>query len=104
MVDLIKQAKEFYPTYLLHHQHPTNRRLHLIGNILTLLFLIWCITTAPSGLLLLPFTPLIIYPLAWHGHKRFEKNEPATWHVSWKVTKLCDWIMMIDIIKRKLTI
>jgi len=46
-------------------------------------------------------TPFIVYPFAWIGHIFFEKNKPAAWtHPLW--AKACDWLMIRDILLRKI--
>ena len=49
-------------------------------------------------LLLLQF---IVYPFAWSGHFFFEKNKPAAFKHPIKA-KICDWLMLFDIIRGKI--
>jgi hypothetical protein len=100
LLQLIKEEiKDFYPEYLKAHQNIYNRRLHLLGNCVTLLYIFFMICLWWPGLVL---TPFIIYPFAWFGHLYFEKNKPATWSTPWYITKACDWIMMKDMMLGRL--
>ena len=86
---------KYYEYYLTLHQNKWNRRLHVMGQVSTILFLSYIGYT--SSWLLLPFTPLVVYPFAWSGHYFFEKNRPAAFsHPMW--AKACDWIMLKDIL------
>ena len=83
--------KEYYVKYLALHKNPINRRLHILGNILTLLYILWAITN--HYWLALIMAPFIIYPFAWSGHLFFEKNRPAAWTDPVRA-KLCVWLMI----------
>jgi hypothetical protein len=50
---------------------------------------------------LLLLVPFIVYPFAWSGHFFFEKNKPAAFKHPVKA-KICDWIMLFDIIRGKI--
>ena len=90
---------QYYQHYLTLHQNKWNRRLHVIGQcctisyvILVVYFEIW---------LLLGLSPVVVYPFAWSGHYFFEKNTPAAFsNPLW--AKLCDWIMLKDILIGKI--
>jgi len=90
---------QYYQNYLTLHQNKWNRRLHVIGQcctisyvILVVYFEIW---------LLLVLSPVVVYPFAWSGHYFFEKNTPAAFsNPLW--AKLCDWIMLKDILIGKI--
>jgi len=85
---------EYYQHYLTLHQNKWCRRLHVFGQIATILYIVACIKT--SMYLLLVFTPFIVYPFAWSGHFYFEKNKPAAFsRPLW--AKACDWVMLKDI-------
>jgi hypothetical protein len=91
--------KKYYEYYLTLHQNKTNRRLHIVGQCVTLLTLVGAILLKSWLLLLL--TPVVIYPFAWTGHLFFEKNSPAAWSKPlW--AKACDWVMLKDVLTRKL--
>jgi hypothetical protein len=91
--------KEYYQYYLTLHQNKTCRRLHVIGQIFTIIFISYVIYN--SYWLLIPLIPFIVYPFAWSGHFFFEKNKPAAFSKPlW--AKACDWIMLKDIITGKL--
>jgi hypothetical protein len=91
--------KEYYQHYLSLHQNPWTRRLHVLGQFITLAFIgvigynsLWPWLLA---------TPFVIYPFAWTGHFLFEKNQPAAFsHPFW--AKACDWVMLKDILTGKL--
>jgi len=88
--------KNYYNHYLSLHQNKWCRRLHIMGNLATLGFVVATIHTEIWLLLLL--TPFIVYPFAWSGHFFFEKNKPAAWNNPLKA-KACDWKMMWDILR-----
>jgi hypothetical protein len=88
--------KDYYSYYMTLHRHPVNRALHVVGNITTVTYAIWCLYT--HAFLLLFLTPLIVYPFAWSGHFFFEKNRPAAWsRPLW--AKACDWLMIWDMLR-----
>lgn len=91
--------KEYYSLYLGLHQNKWNRRLHVFGQLATIVFVTTC---AFNGMwLLLLLAPFVVYPFAWTGHFYFEKNKPAAFSKPlW--AKACDWVMLKDIITRKI--
>ncbi len=93
--------KEYYRHYLNLHQNKTCRRLHVLGQIITILFLFGILYYRGWFLLLLPIVPFVVYPFAWIGHFYFEKNEPAAFkNPVW--AKCSDWIMLFDILTGKI--
>ena len=93
------QFREYYQHYLSLHKNKWNRTFHVFGQLATVLFFIFCIYQ--QQWLLLLFTPFIVYPFAWFGHFFFEKNKPAAFsRPIW--AKACDWIMLKDIIFRRI--
>ena len=90
---------EYYKYYLTLHQNKWCRRLHALGQVVTILFIALVIYKSYWPLLLL--TPFVVYPFAWSGHYFFEKNQPAAFtHPIW--AKVCDCMMLRDIIKGKI--
>ena len=90
---------EFYPYYLREHQHPTCRRLHLLGSLLVVATLIWALLSASPTLLWA--LPVIGYGFAWVGHFFFEKNRPATFrHPLYSF--IGDWVMAKDMLTGRL--
>ena len=86
--------EEYYSHYLTLHRHPLNRRLHVLGQLVTVLTLLGAVLLKSWILLLV--TPLVVYPFAWSGHYFFEKNSPAAFsRPLW--AKACDWVMLKDI-------
>ncbi len=73
--------QDFYPFYLSEHRNLTSRRLHVLGTILALLFLIFFLFTHARWTLFA--IPLSGYGFAWAGHTFFEKNKPATFKYPW---------------------
>ena len=70
-----------------------------MGQLTTILFLGAVLLNKAWPLLLL--VPFVVYPFAWSGHFFFEKNKPAAWSKPlW--AKACDWVMLRDILTRKL--
>lgn len=113
MKDFIQEVKDYYPTYLLAHQHPANKLLHFVGNLFLVASTIgigyWCFTGLPFtgalfvlGCILPAHLTCTIYLFAWPAHLLIEKNKPATWTVSRWITKACDWVMMYHLVTRKL--
>ena len=93
------KLNEYYKKYLTLHQNKVNRRLHVAGNIATIVVVVGCLASQNwSGLLVAPF---VIYPFAWIGHLYFEKNSPAAWSSPIQA-KICDWLMMKDIFTGKI--
>jgi len=90
--------KEYYAMYLTLHQNKICRRLHVLGQFMTILWIICCVKFGYYWFLIL--TPFIVYPFAWSGHFFFEKNQPAAFKDPVKA-KLSDWIMLFDIIRGK---
>ena len=73
--------KEYYNTYLTLHKNKWNRRLHVLGQLITIAYFAACIylifwksVMFLPMVILLPFT---VYPFAWSGHFFIEKNKPA---------------------------
>ena len=97
--------KEYYRHYLSLHTNKYCRRLHVIGQLVTICFVINVLCVAyikgANYLAFIIAAPFIIYPFAWIGHFFFEKNKPAAFSDPLKA-KLCDWIMLYDIIRGKI--
>lgn len=92
---------EYYQHYLSLHQNKTCRRLHVLGQLVTIAFVAMIIYNGGWFWLLLPLTPFIVYPFAWSGHFYFEKNKPAAFKNP-LLAKLSDWVMLFDIIRGKI--
>ena len=97
--------KEYYKYYLTLHKNKNCRRMHVLGQLITICFVVnvFCVSYI-KGIEYLPLlllSPFIVYPFAWMGHYLFEKNKPAAFKDPIKA-KLCDWIMLYDIIKGKI--
>ncbi|MEP7242160.1 MAG: DUF962 domain-containing protein [Gammaproteobacteria bacterium] len=67
---------DFYPFYLREHASRVSRRLHVVGTLLAIAFLVAALVTQEWALLW--GVPVAGYALAWTGHFFFEKNAPAT--------------------------
>ena len=91
--ELEMNFNEYYEYYLSLHQNKWCRRLHVLGQIVTVSFLLAVIKLKIWPLLFL--VPFVVYPFAWSGHFFFEKNKPAAFSKPmW--AKVCDWIMLKD--------
>ena len=77
----------------------------MAGQIFTILFACGAIYLGVACsfyfLFLLMASPFIVYPFAWSGHFFFEKNTPAAFKHPIKA-KICDWMMLFDIIRGKI--
>jgi len=96
---------QYYPKYLLAHKNPINKLLHIIGNFLTVGYVLYIIYLATINIWFAPLlllTPFVVYIGAWPGHFKYEKNEPATFKVNPVLTKTCDWIMIYELFTGKL--
>tara|TARA_B110000438_G_C15591448_1_gene554037 strand:+ start:473 stop:781 length:309 start_codon:yes stop_codon:yes gene_type:complete len=91
--------KEFYPYYLSEHKLRINKVFHVLGSISGLLSLIIIIFS--KKYMLLPLPLFIGYLFAWIGHFVFEKNKPATFKYPF-YSFVGDWIMLKDIITKKI--
>ena len=90
---------EYYEYYLTLHQNKWTRRLHVLGQLATLIFIGHVVCTGQW--LLLWGAPFVVYPFAWAGHFLFEKNKPAAFsRPIW--AKACDWVMLKDILTGKI--
>jgi len=87
--------REYYEHYLTLHQDPRCRRMHFIGQWVTIIFTIAVLYG--SYWYLLPAIPFVVYPFAWTGHFLFEKNTPAAFKDPVKA-KISDWLMFRDIL------
>ena len=92
---------EYYHYYLSLHQNKTCRRLHVLGQLATISFLIFIIYMGGWYWLLLPLLPFVVYPFAWSGHYFFEHNEPAAYRNP-ILAKMSDWRMLYDIIRGRI--
>jgi len=92
---------EYYHYYLSLHQNKTCRRLHVLGQLVTISFLIFIIYMGGWYWLLLPLLPFVVYPFAWSGHYFFEHNEPAAYRNP-ILAKMSDWRMLYDIIRGRI--
>jgi hypothetical protein len=92
---------QYYQSYLSKHQNKWCRRLHVLGNIVTLTYIILTIIYLPLYFLVL--APFIIYPFAWTGHYMFEQNTPAAFSRPF-LAKIADWRMMFDILRGKISL
>ena len=84
---------EYYNHYLSLHQSKACRRMHVLGQVVTIAFTVFVLTN--WHWYLIPLIPFVVYPFAWSGHYLFEKNTPAAFkNPLW--AKACDWLMLRD--------
>jgi hypothetical protein len=89
----------FYPFYLGEHQNRICRRLHFVGSIGVLGFLIRAWYQSDWRYLIAAL--FCGYGFAWIGHFAFEKNRPATFrHPIYSF--IADWVMFKDILVGKI--
>ena len=91
--------QEYYQMYLTLHRNKICRRLHVLGQFTTILWIIACFYFHLYWLLII--SPFIVYPFAWSGHFFFEKNQPAAFKDPIKA-KISDWMMLFDILRGKI--
>lgn len=103
MKNYLKEANDYYETYLGQHSKTWTRRLHVLGNLATIFYFFFILhlglTWSFWALSLLVFTPIIIYFWAWPSHWLIEGGHPATFKKPWIITKIADWKMMWQILK-----
>lgn len=97
--------KQYYKIYLTLHKNKWNRRLHVLGQIATIIYFFLCLYLcyfkSMAFLSLLLGLPFVVYPFAWAGHFFIEKNKPAAFkNPAW--AKAADWVMLKDIIIGKI--
>lgn len=101
MSEPYRNFRDFYPYYLSEHQDPTCRRLHFVGSLLVIVFLLLAVILGSPWWLL--GMPLAGYGFAWIGHYFFEHNRPATFRYPlWSL--LGDWVMFVDILRGRVTL
>ena len=91
--------EDFYQFYLSQHQNRTCRRLHFVGTIIAMIFLVSSILT--QKWILLIGALFGGYGPAWIGHFFFEKNRPATFKYPLK-SFMSDFRMFYEILTRKI--
>lgn len=67
---------QFWPRYVLAHQKPGTRWLHLLGTLAGVVFLLGFVVTWRWWMLVGAF--VVGYGFAWCGHFLVERNRPAT--------------------------
>ena len=87
--------QQYYQHYLFLHQNKWCRRLHFLGQLFTISFVLYALYS--QAWLLLLAAPFVIYPFAWSGHYFFEKNKPAAFKNPLRA-KACDWLMFKNIL------
>tara|TARA_Y100001973_G_scaffold53896_1_gene79733 strand:- start:426 stop:722 length:297 start_codon:yes stop_codon:yes gene_type:complete len=92
---------KYYEQYLKDHSKPKVKLMHFIGQLVTILYLIWVIYFEHWLLLLL--APFVVYPFAVGGHLLFgaKGNKPSFCKMSFLQAKRCDIKMFIDILRGK---
>ena len=91
--------QEYYKFYLTLHQNVWCRRMHVLGQLCTLSYILLCLNI---NLWMLIGAPFIVYPFAWAGHFFFEKNAPLAWEgkndygLTTIKAKICDLFMFRD--------
>lgn len=91
---------EYYQFYLNKHTNKYSRRLHMLGQVATLVYIGVVLAYLSWWFLLL--APFVIYPFAVPGHYFYEGNKPAFFSSNPLRAKAADLRMMWDIITGKL--
>ena len=94
-------SDKYYKQYLKNHSRPKVKLMHFIGQVLTLVYVLFCVVTKNWSWLLL--SPLVVYPFAVSGHYLFgsKGNKPSFHKMSFLVAKWCDIRMFMDILRGK---
>ncbi len=87
------RLEEYYKYYLTLHTNVWNRRLHVAGQLTTIVFTLYVLYNWMWYLF--PLIPFVVYPFAWSGHYFFEKNKPAAFS-SPIMAKVSDMLMFRD--------
>jgi hypothetical protein len=95
----LSSFSDFYPVYLAMHDHPTNRRLHLAGNLLALAAVVLAAVTRCWWLLLAAL--VVGNALPWIGHYRFQRNRPGVFTYP-LYGFIGSWAMTRDVLIRKI--
>jgi hypothetical protein len=90
---------DYYQFYLSKHQNKNCRRMHLLGQIMTLAFIVFVFTSLSWWWLLL--APFVVYPFAVAGHL-FEGKFPAFFSTNPLKAKLADIKMIYEMLTGKL--
>ena len=93
-----KSFKEFYPFYLSEHSKSSTKLLHVIGSLGVIALILYSLIS--NNFKILYYTPLCGYGFAWIGHYFFENNRPATFKFP-LYSFIGDWVMLKDILSRK---
>lgn len=96
----------YYKHYLPLHRHPMTKMLHMLGQLVTFIYLMAGLIVATSFaflIFILLTTPLIVYFFAWPAHWLIEKNKPAAWKRPF-LAKLCDIRMMYEVLTGRLPV
>ncbi len=67
---------DFWPFYVSQHLNPINRRLHVYGTSLGIIFAFGALFFRAPVLAVAAL--IVAYGFAWAGHFFYEKNRPAT--------------------------
>lgn len=68
---------QFWPYYVMEHQHPLTRGFHFLSTLVPPAYLIVFFATWQYRYLIA--MPPVAYGLAWFSHFAIERNKPATW-------------------------
>jgi hypothetical protein len=87
---VLRELRELWPKYLLHHRRPWTRRLHhagswacIVGAVLAIAWQVWWLL--PAGI-------AVGYAFAFAGHWVVERNRPLTLGRP-IFAGICNWIM-----------
>lgn len=69
--------EQFWPYYVMEHQHPLTRAFHFLSTLTPSACLIAFFVTWQYRYLIA--LPIVAYGLAWFSHFAIERNKPAAW-------------------------
>lgn len=92
--------KAFYPFYLSQHQNSICRKLHFVGILLGVIFLL-VVVFIFNNYFLLPFSLVWGYAFGWVGHFFFEKNKPTSFQYPFYSFR-GDFVMFKDMLVGKI--
>lgn len=102
-----EEMDNYFPRYLMAHQKPWTRRIHLMGQVATLVAIIFCLSMMVAfhslfWLIMVVPSLTIPYLFAFPSHRYIEKNVAETFKVNPVLTRISDLKMCYQMIIGKI--